>query len=297
MPCCIVKRFILDKSLRISLSVFLVTAPSGCTQNRPTDTNATALRVNNQFAPIVADSILNNRYYYKLISTLGKTRIYYLKDKQDFGPDTVCVYEGDLKNNQAVKDNVDMLYGKTNLKLFRFYPYGVDKEFKGYKYQFSARQSGITVLRQHDRLILFLDQLFSGGGSGGRFELIARKYMIVEDDKAEVTEDYSIITDFLIGYPRQRYGGIVWWSKGRMSYQHCFNHKVSVSQNKLVVRFEKQQFELDSLFESADEVLNYSPNEHWGEHFSYNNFHLPMQVKLHHTRDKQELKLKDLSVR
>jgi len=243
---------------------------------------------------MAAINVLNNRYYYKRISAIGETRIYFLQDRQKSEPDMVCVYVGDLKSDQAVIANIDLFYAEeTNLKLFRFYPQGVQRDFFGYEY--SARQSSIAVVKRPERLILFLDQLFGGGGSGGHRELIARKFMVVEDGVAQMTGDYSIITDFRISYPRHYGPGV--WAKGSMSYSNCFNHQVSVEDNKLIVSFEKQQFELESLFATADEVTPKPEKGFWGEQFTYNDFTLPAEVAIKNMREREEFKLGTLLIR
>jgi hypothetical protein len=257
------------KRIRKPLLVFLVMVLGGCTMTRPANTRATILRLNTEFVPIVADSVLNNRYYYKTISAMGETRLYFLQDRQESGPDMVCVYEGELRANQAIIDNEEIYYGRTGLQLVTFYPSGIDREFAGIEY--TARKVGITVVKQPGRLALFLDQLFGAGGSGGHRELIARKYMIVENGKAKVTDGYSIVTNFRIGYPRSYGSGE--WAKGSMSYYHCFDQEVSLEDNKLVVGFRKQEFELKPLFAAPDEVIP-KPEQHefWGERFRYNDF-------------------------
>ncbi|MGB2809359.1 MAG: hypothetical protein WBC22_16575 [Sedimentisphaerales bacterium] len=279
--------------MRKLLLVFLVIVLGGCVGTRPANTRATILRLNTEFVPIVADSVLNNRYYYKTICALGETRLYFLQDRQDSGPDMVCVYEGDLKSNPAVIDNTDIFYRKTGLQLFTFYPSGLQREFAGY--ECSARQAGITVVKQDRRLALFLDQLFSRGGSGGHRELIARKYMIVENGKAEVTDGYSIVTNLRIGYPRSYGSGE--WSKGSMSYYHCFDQEVSLEDNKLVVGFRKQEFELKPLFAAPDEVIPKPEHGFWGERFRYNDFLLPREVEVHEICQREELQLKALFIR
>ena len=279
--------------MRNALCVFLAIVLGGCAKTRTVDIRTTGLRPNTEFVPIAAGNVLNNRYYYKTISAMGETRIYLLQDRQESGPDMVCVYEGDLKSDPAVIDNIDLSCGETNLKLFRFYPQGVQRDFFGYEY--SARQSSITVVKRPERLILFLDQLFGAGGSGGHLELIARKFMIVEDGMAQVTGDYSIITDFRISYPRHYGSGE--WAKGSMSYCHCFNHQVSVEHNKLVVSFEKHQFELEPLFVTADEVTPKPEKGFWGEQFRYNDFTLAREAEVRKMREKEELKLEAMLIR
>lgn len=260
---------------------------------RLANTRATTLRLNTEFVPIVADSVLNDRYYYQLISMIGETRLYFLQDKQKRSPDLVCVYEGDLRGNQAIIDNTDIFYRKTGLQLFTFYPSGLQREFAGH--ECSARKSGITVVKQPGRLILFLDQLFGSGGSGGHRELIARKYMIVENGKAKVTDGYSIVTNFRIGYPR--FYGSDDWSKGSMSYYHCFGQEVSLDDNKLVVGFRKQEFELKPLFAAPDEVIPKPEHGFWGERFRYNDFLLPREVEVQEICQREELQLKALFIR
>ncbi|MHC4708029.1 MAG: hypothetical protein ACYS8I_13205, partial [Planctomycetota bacterium] len=228
------------------------------------------------------------------ISAMGETRIYFLQDRQESWADMVCVYEGDLTSNPAVIDNVDLSYGEPNLQLFRFYPQGVDRDFAGHEY--SARQSGITIVEQRGRLILLLDQLFSRGGSGGHRDLIARKYMTVQAGIVQVAGDYSIVTDFTISYPRYYGGGE--WSKGRISYYHCFDHELSVEGNKLVVSFRKHEFELEPLFATADEVTpEPEQGSWWGERFRYNDFLLPREAEVQEVREKDDLELQALFVR
>ena len=281
------------KRMRKPLSVLLVMVLGGCTGNRLANTRATAVRLNTEFVPIVADSVLNNRYYYKLISTIADTRLYFLQDKQKRSPDLVCVCEGDLRANQAIIDNEDIYYGRTGLQLVTFYPSGIDREFAGIEY--TARKVGITVVKQDKRLVLFLDQLFSRGGSGGHRELIARKYMIVENGKAKVTDGYSIVTNFRIGYPRSYGSGE--WSKGSMSYYHCFDHELSFEDNKLVVSFSKQEFELKPLFAAPDEVIPKPEHGFWGERFRYNEFLLPREAEVQEIYEREELQLKALFIR
>ncbi len=281
------------KRMRKPLLVFLVMVLGGCGGTRPANTWATTLRLNTEFVPIVADSVLNNRYYYKTISAMGETRLYFLQDRQENGPDMVCVYEGDLKSNPAVIDNTDIFYRKTGLQLFTFYPGGLQREFAGY--ECSARQAGITVVKQDKRFALFLDQLFIGGGSGGHRELIARKYMIVENGKAKVTAGYSIVTNFTIGYPRSYGSGE--WAKGSMSYYHCFDQEVSLEDNKLVIGFRKQEFELKPLFAAPDEVTPKPEHGFWGERFRYNDFLLPREVEVQEICQREELQLKALFIR
>ena len=281
------------KRMRKPLSVLLVMVLGGCTGNRLANTRATAVRLNTEFVPIVADSVLNNRYYYKLISTIAETRLYFLQDKQKRSPDLVFVCEGDLRGNQAIIDNTDIFYRKTGLQLFTFYPQGLQREFAGY--ECSARQAGISVVKQHRRLVLFLDQLFSRGGSGGHRQLIARKYLIVEDGKAKVTDGYSIVTNFRIGYPRSYGSGE--WAKGSMSYYHCFDQEVSLEDNKLVVSFRKHRFEIEPLFAAADEVTPKPEHGFWGERFRYNDFLLPREAEVQEICEREELQLKALFIR
>ena len=282
--------------MRKPLLVFLVMVLGGCGGTRPANTRATTLRLNTEFVPIVADSVLNNRYYYKTISTMGETRLYFLQDRQESGPDMVCVYEGDLKSNPAVIDNTDIFYRKTGLQLFTFYPSGLDRKFAETEYHCARQEVGITVVKQDKRLVLFLDQLFGSSGSGGHLQFIARKYMIVENGKAKVTAGYSIVTNFTIGYPRSYGAGE--WAKGSMSYYYCFDQEVSLEDNKLVVGFRKQEFELKPLFAAPDEVIpKPEQNEFWGERFRYNDFLLPREVEVQEICQREELQLKALFIR
>jgi hypothetical protein len=107
---------------------------------RLANTRETTLRLNTEFVPIVADTILNDRYYYQLISTIGETRLYFLQDKQKRSLDLVCVYGGELRANQAIIDNEDIYYGRTGLQLVTFYPSGIDREIAGIEY--TARKVG-----------------------------------------------------------------------------------------------------------------------------------------------------------
>jgi len=119
--------------------------------------------------------------------------------------------------------------------------------------------------------------------------------MIVEDGKARVATDYSIITDFRLSYPRY-YGGDE-WAKGSVSYYHCFNHEVSVEDNKLVVSFRKHQFEIEPLFAAADEVTPKPEHGFWGERFRYNEFLLPREAEVQEIYEREELQLKALFIR
>lgn len=281
--------------MRKPLLVFLVMVLGGCTMTRLANTRATTLRLNTEFVPSAADSVLNDRYYYQLISTIGETRLYFIQDKQDISPDLVCVYGADLRTDQAIIDNTDIFYQKTGLQLFKFYPSGLDRKFAETEYHCARQEVGITVVKQDKRLVLFLDQLFGSGGSGGHRELIARKYMIVENGKAKVTDGYSIVTNFRIGYPRSYGSGE--WSKGSMSYYHCFDQELSLEDNKLVVSFRKQEFELKPLFAAPDEVIPKPEHGFWGERFRYNDFLLPREVEVQEICQREELQLKTLFIR
>ncbi|MHC5057616.1 MAG: hypothetical protein ACYTKD_23325, partial [Planctomycetota bacterium] len=166
-----------------------------------TSAQGSVLKLNREFAPLVAESDLNKRYRYRLLCAVEKTRVHFLQAKPDGdSPDLVIVYDGDIRDSQAATENRDVFLERTGLRLFAFTPAGVKIDFDGSG--LCAHQTSIIVLRKPGYTVLLLDQLFSGGGSGGHHERIARKYMVVAGGEARVARDHSVVTDFRIALQR-----------------------------------------------------------------------------------------------
>lgn len=252
------------------------------------------IKLNRKFAPLVAESDLNERYRYRLVCAVGKTRAYCLQAKPNRdSPDLVLAYDGDIRDSQAVRDNRDIFLEQTGLRLFAFQPSGVEIDFGGR--ELCARQASISVVRKPGYAVLFLDQLFGACGSGGHRQMVARKYIVVADGEGKVTRDYSVVTDFRLGYPRHYSGNE--WSGGSMSYSHCFDHEVALEHGNLVVEYREQQFEQRLLFATPEEVEPKPDHGFWGERFTYDDFILPGDAQLHETQAREILEVRELLVR
>jgi hypothetical protein len=258
------------------------------------------LRFNHEFTPVVADSVLNANSRYKELCAIGNARLYLVQEMEKDLPthvrhDWLCLYKGDLRDHPIIKGNSNIFDDRTGLLLFSFWPRGIERDLGPHwlgngRDERSAREVGITVLAQDRRVILFLDQRYTGGGSGGHRDLIVREYVVVEDGRASVTDACRIITDLNVGYPRF-YGGDT-WSPGCMFYSHSFDHAVTVEGDKLVVRYRRQQFDLRIIFASDSAVTpKPGPTSMWGERFTYNEFVVPRGVRVRETREKDELRL------
>lgn len=274
----------------LALGVAALTA--ACAPRRGRHPQVKNLRLNHEFAPMGANLILNDRYSCKVLCTVGKTRVYFLRetDRKKRAHDIVCLYAGELKDHPAFRGNAKIHMVKSGLPMFLFNLWGNPEGFSGY--ECSLRQTGITIVKRRGRVVLFLDQLFSGGGSGGHRKLIARKYMVVENGKARVTSDYSIITHLRVGYPRNY--GMNEWVPGSMSYSHRFGHRVFLKGNRLTVNCRQQRFDLKEIFKSANEVTPKPKQGVWGEDFKYNDFIVPGAAQVRETKQRKEFQLRSL---
>lgn len=240
---------------------------------------------------MVAKESLNDRYRLKILTSQGERKAYLLQDRSRNAPDAVCVHEGDLKGHPAIRDNRELLRNSSSLRISFFWPHGLERDF-GDRGEYVAGDASVVPSSIGARRVLYLDQIFHCGGSGGFAEIIARRYMVIRGERASVTDDYHVITSFRIGYPRMY--GMADWSKGSMEYSHGYGLRLSLQDNELVVELTRQRFWLGSLFDSQDDLKNRRQGELWGEHFRYDDFEFPRPPNREEGTERLRFRLRDL---
>ena len=193
----------------------------------------------------------------------------------------LAIYHGD-----GVLSDLEFVPNKTPLTprnttsltmVYPFYPPGCDVEIQDDDSTFGA--CAIQLVPTEAYSILYLDQRFSAGGTGGHHDGIARKYLIITKEHIYITTDYHVTTYFYLGYPRD-YGSRDSWRAGYMGYSQCNKVTTSLQNEKLIVTCMKQEFRMEDLFDTPDMVENSEdkpPNGWWGEWFGFTHFHVPRE--------------------
>lgn len=259
---------------------------------------ASQLVLNHEFSPIVATERLNKDYNYTLLFSDGKRKIYFiqsLQERKQWYPDynIIGVYDGSggIRNIEFIPNKTPLTpLDADNLKLvYPFYPPGADMDIRG-KHT-TSRTCSLQIFPKDDYLLLFLEQRFSAGGSGGQHDGIARKYLVITQEKVYISTDFHIITYFSLSFPRH-YG--VTWRAGYMGYAHCYDLNVSFDNDTFTVSCTKQEFRLEDLFETPEMVEHsqHKPlNGFWGEFFVYNEFSVPREPIYKYSRETQTFHL------
>ena len=261
-----------------AIALTVLAGQLGCETRRDSVTgHASGIVLNRDFVPLAVEDCLNARYNSRLFLRLPVTNVYLIRDKRQLDPDTLCLYPGDLRTNAFVRGNGDLLCGESGLRLFRFWPDGLEREFGGGKC-LTAGPVSMSHMRVGKRDVLLLDQEFDGGGSGGQLVWIVRHYMAIDGAAASVTREPHVITRFSIGYPRLYGGGE--WSKGAIRYSHDFDIDVSPENGSILVEYTNQRFELVNLFESEADLPKAEGGGLWGEGFTFTRFELPRRPEL-----------------
>lgn len=253
------------------------------------------LKLNQGFRPISATERLNGEYTYQLLFADIERKIYLIQKNSERHADYLYlgVYHGtgDIKEVAFVMKN-DLLMPADHSPLTLFYPFdclGCDAEIQGNTT--TSRACAIQIFPRHDETLLYLDQRFSDGGTGGHHDGIARKYLIITNEHIYITTENHVTTYFYIGYPRV-YGT---WRAGYMGYSHCYDMTVSLKNEEVIVTCMKQEFQMEDLFATSELVENSedkTPNGWWGESFTLTHFHVPREPIYQYQQEMKTFPLK-----
>jgi len=259
------------------------------------------LKLNHEFSPFMATEPLTTEYRYTLLFSDTERKIYFIqslpeKPKRYPVHNMLGIYygKGNLSDLEFVPNKTSLTpYETTPLSMvYPFYPPGCDMEIQD-NYT-TSRECSIHILSGETYPVLYLDQRFSAGGTGGHHDGIARKYLIVTSEHILMTNTYHVITYFSLGYPRDS-GRRDTWRAGYMGYSHCYDITVSLKDEALLVTCKKQTFQMENLFDTPEMVehsVDKAPHGWWGESFTFTHFHVPREPIYQYQQEMKTFPLK-----
>lgn len=249
---------------------------------------------NLEFHPFIATERLNDDYHYALLYADETRKIYFFQSiPRSSGkyPDSnmLGIYhgEGSILDGQLIaRETLLTLHNTRFLSLFYpFYPSGSDMEVQSL--HTVARECAIHILPKATHALVYLDQRFSTGGTGGMHDGILRKYLVITREHLYIATGSHIVTYFSLGYPRDS-GTKSTWKPGSMRYSHCYRATATLAEPRLTVTCANQEFVIEHLFERPELVQNSvhaPPNGWWGEYFTYKDFQVPREPRYKYAQE------------